>query len=84
MDFAKRLYALNPVWRKRRSSGRVVCPDPGPSVAVADVAEGAEVAEAMLVEQLGPEAKEGDGDDAEDCDNDRQWQRHAIAFPDKG
>ena len=75
---------MKPVWREGRSSRRVVRPDPGPSVAVPDVAEGAEVAKAVLVEQLGSEAKEGDGDDAEDGDDDRQGKRHPVAFPNKG
>ena len=75
---------MEPVWREGRSSRRVVRPDPGPSVAVPDVAEGAEVAKAVLVEQLGAEAEEGDGDDAEDGDDDRQGKRHPVAFPNKG
>ena len=64
------MIALKPVWGERRSSGRVFCPDPGSSVT--DVAEGAKVAKAVLVEKLGAEAEEGDGDDAEDGDDDRQ------------
>ena len=74
------MFALKPVWRERRSS--LFCPDPGPSVP--DVAEGPEVAKAVLVEQLGAEAEEGDGNDAEDGNDDRQGKRHPVAFPNKG
>ena len=74
------MFVLKPVWRERSSSGRVFRPDPGPSVP--DVAEGPEVAKAVLVEQLGAEPEEGDGDDAEDGDDDCQRKRHPLAFPD--
>ena len=76
------MFILKPVWRERGSSGRVFRPDPGSSVH--DVAERPEVAEAVLVEQLGAEAEEGDCDDAEDGDDDRQGKRHPVAFPNKG
>jgi len=72
------LVAAAPVWREWCSSGRVFRPDPGPSVP--DVAEGPEVAKAVLVEQLGAEAEEGDGNDAEDGDDDRQGKRHSVTF----
>ena len=73
---------MKPVWRKRSPTGCVlVCPNSGPPVGVPNVVEGAEVAKAMLVEQLGSKTKEGDGDDAEDGNDDRQWKLHAIALP---
>jgi len=34
----------------------------------------------VLVEQLGTEAEEGDGNDAEDGDDDSQGKRHPVAF----
>ena len=74
-------FILKPVWRKRSPTGCVLCPNSGPPVGVPNVVEGAEVAKAMLVEQLGSKTKEGDGDDAEDGNDDRQWKLHAIALP---
>ena len=72
------MFILKPVWRERGSSGRVFRPDPGSSVH--DVAERPEVAEAVLVEQLGAEAEEGDGDHTEHRHDDRQRELHAIAL----
>ena len=74
---------MKPVWRKRSPTGCVLlCPNSGPPVGVPNVVEGTEVAKAMLVEELGSKTKEGDGDDAEDGNDDRQWKLHAIALPD--